>query len=74
MLDLKTVFTWCDEVGVRRGVLYEDGKIEFDKWPAPPHDDIVDLFLRRQCVNAWPSVENPTFSGKHNQGEDPPFS
>jgi len=23
---LKTAFTWRDEVGIRRGVLYEDGK------------------------------------------------
>jgi hypothetical protein len=43
-LDLKTVFTWRDEVGVKRGVLYEDGKVEFDKWPVPPHEDIIDIF------------------------------
>jgi hypothetical protein len=44
VLDLKTVFTWRDEVGIRRGVLCEDGKVEFDKWPAPPHEDIIDIF------------------------------
>ena len=76
ILDLKTVFTWRDEVGIRRGVLYEDGKIEFEEWPLPPHEDIIDLFeiiFRRQFISPWPSDLNPTFDGIHSQGEDTLF-
>jgi hypothetical protein len=75
VLDLKTVFTWRDEVGIRRGVLYENGKIEFDKWPVPPHEDIFDIFenvFKRQFVLPWMNQNNriPTFRGKHNQGKN----
>ena len=53
ILELKTVFTWRDEVGIRRGVLYEDGKVEFEEWLLPPYENIVDVFetiFRRQFV------------------------
>ena len=74
VLDLKTVFTWRDEVGIRSGVLYEDGKVEFDKWPVPPHEDIIDIFenfFKLQFVLPWMSQNNriPPFKGKHNQGK-----
>ena len=76
VLDLMTVFTWRDEVGIKRGVLYEDGKVEFEEWPAPPHEYIIDLFeivFRRQFVSPWPNDLNPTFDGTHTQGEDTLF-
>ena len=76
VLDLKTVFTWCNEVGIKRGVLYEDGKVEFDEWPLPPHEYIIDLFeiiFRRQFISLWPNDLNPTFDGIHSQGEDTLF-
>ena len=58
VLDLMTVFTWRNEVGIRRGVLYEDGKVEFEEWPLPPHEDIIDIFenvFKRQFVSPWPN-------------------
>lgn len=72
-MDLKSVLTWRDELGIRRGVLFEDGKIEFEKWPVAPHDDIIDIFenvFKRQFVMPWMTPNNrvPTFRGKHNQG------
>ena len=76
VLDLKTVFAWRDEVGIRRGVLYEDGKVEFNEWPLPPHEYIIDLFeiiFRRQFISPWPNDLNPTFDGIHSQGEDTLF-
>ena len=76
VLDLRTVLTWRDEVGIRRGVLYEDGKVEFEEWPLPPHESIIDLFeiiFRRQFVSPWPNDLNTTFDGTHNQGEDAIF-
>jgi hypothetical protein len=44
ILDLQTVFTWPDEVGIRKGVLYEDGKVEFEEWSLPPHENVIDVF------------------------------
>jgi hypothetical protein len=72
ILDLNTVFTWRDEVGIRRGVLYEDGKIEFEEWPNPPHVDIIDIFeniFKWQFLFPWLNPRAPTFNGKHNQGK-----
>ena len=57
-------------------MLYEDGKVEFEEWPNPPHEDIIDVFervFRRQFVNPWPNDLDPTFLGKHNQGEETLF-
>ena len=73
VLNLMTVFTWRNEVGIRRGVLYEDGKVEFEEWPLPPHEYIIDLFenvFKRQFVSPWPNDLNPTFDGIYSQGED----
>ena len=70
VLDLKTVFAWRDEAGIRRGVLYEDGKVEFEVWPVLPHEDIVDIFeniFKSQFVFPWMDPRNPTFEGKHNE-------
>ena len=72
-MDLKTVFSWRDEVGVKRGVFYEDGKIEFEEWPVPPHEDIIDTFenvFKGQFVHPWinPNNWDPPFRGLHNQG------
>ena len=73
ILDLKTVFTWRDEVGIRRGVLYEDGKVEFEEWPNPPHEDIIDNFeniFKGQFLFPWLNPRVPTFKGKHTQGKN----
>ena len=78
VLDLETVLTWRDEVGIRRGVLYNDGKLEFEEWPRPPHEDVIDIFennFKMQFVFPWMNPNNliPTFEGKHNQGKDTLF-
>ena len=76
ILDLKMVFAWRNEVGIRRGVLYEDGKVEFEEWPNPPHEDIIEIFesmFRRQFMDPWHSYLNPTFLEKHSQGKDTLF-
>jgi hypothetical protein len=73
VLDLKSVFTWCDEVGIKNGVLYEDGKVEFEKWPTPPHASIINVFenmFNLQFSFPWmtPTNLSPVFSGTHTQG------
>jgi len=69
VLDLKTVFAWRDEVGIRRGILYEDGKVEFEEWPVRPLEDDIDIFeniFKSQFLCSWVNPRNPTFEGKHN--------
>jgi hypothetical protein len=72
-LDLESVLRWRDEVGLKRGVLFENGKVEFDEWPRAPHEDLIDLFenmFKLQFVFPWldPNNQIPPFYGKHNQG------
>ena len=72
VLDLMTVFAWRDEVGIKRGVLYEDGKVEFEKWPLTPHENIVKLFegiFNRQFYFPWPSDVSSAFEGIGSQGK-----
>ena len=73
VLDLRTVFTWRDEVGLKRGVLYEDGKIEFEEWPVRPHEQITDFFatiFKAQFVFPWWNPMNPTFDGMGSSGKN----
>lgn len=75
LLDLKTVLKWRDEAGVKRGILFEDRKVEFDEWPNPPHEDLIRLFenlFKSQFVNQWiaPNYYKPNFDGKHTQGKN----
>ena len=74
LLDLRTVLKWRDEAGIKQGILFENGKIEFDKWPIPPHEDLIDLFeniFKYQFVNTWITAFDcrPNFDGKHTQGK-----
>ena len=43
-IDFEDIVAWRDEVGVRKGVVYDEGKVLFNEWPAPPHEFIVDEF------------------------------
>ena len=74
LLDLRTVLKWRDEAGIKHGILFENGKIEFDKWPIPPHEDLIDIFeniFKPQFVYPWITEDDcqPNFDGKHNQGK-----
>jgi hypothetical protein len=40
-LNFEDVITWRDEVGVKKSVVFEDGKVIFNEWPVPPHEHIV---------------------------------
>ena len=40
-VDVEDIITWKDEVGVRKGVVCEDGKVIFDAWLEPPHEQIL---------------------------------
>ena len=43
-IHFEEMIAWRDEVGVKRGILYDEGKILFEEWPTPPHDEVIDEF------------------------------
>lgn len=64
---------WRDEVGVLRGIVYEDdGTVTFDEWTQPPHDQVIGEFSRmflRQLVEPWENAPvDPTFETTGSQG------
>jgi len=74
LLELTMVLKWRDEAGIKRGILFENGKIEFDKWTIPPHEDLIELFenmFKSQFMNQWITAHDycPNFDGKHMQGK-----
>ena len=43
-VDVENIRKWRDEIGVKKGVVCDDGKIIFDEWPVPPHEQIISEF------------------------------
>ena len=43
-VDVEDIIVWRDEVGVKKGVVYEDGKVIFNEWLMAPHEQIVSEF------------------------------
>ena len=43
-VDVEDIVAWRYEVGVRKGVVREDGKVIFKVWPEHPHEQIVFEF------------------------------
>jgi hypothetical protein len=39
-LNFEDVIKWRDEVGVKKGMVFEDGKVMFNEWLVPPHEHI----------------------------------
>jgi hypothetical protein len=46
-VDFEDIISWRDEVGVRKGVVYENGRVLFNEWPDRPHDQIVNEFIKQ---------------------------
>jgi hypothetical protein len=44
-VDVEDIRKWRDEVGVKTGVICDNGKVIFDQlWPDSPHEDIISEF------------------------------
>lgn len=43
-VDVEDIIAWRDEVGLKKGVVCDDGKVIFNEWPVPPHEQIVSEF------------------------------
>jgi len=44
-IDFEDMVKWRDEAGVKRGVVYDGGKVTFVKFADTPHDEIVGEFI-----------------------------
>jgi len=72
--DWQDVITWQDEVGFRRGIIFDDetGEITFDEWPTAPHETLIVEFTKmflRQFDSPWEnSPRYPIFEGEGSQG------
>ena len=43
-VDVENIRKWRDEIGVKKGVICDDGKVFFDKWPDSLHEEIISEF------------------------------
>jgi len=43
-IEYDDILAWRDEVGVKKGVVYENGRVLFNQWPVRPHEQIVNEF------------------------------
>ena len=43
-VDVENIRKWRDEVGVKKGVICDDGKVIFDEWPDSPYEEIISDF------------------------------
>jgi len=45
--DWEDVITWQQEVGLKKGIIYEEtGDISFDEWPTAPHEPLILEFTK----------------------------
>jgi hypothetical protein len=54
-VDFEDIIAWRDEVGVKKGVVYENGKVLFNEWPVRPHEHIVSEF-NAQFIDQFSSI------------------
>ena len=43
-IEFDDIAAWRDEVGVRKGVVFENGRVLFNDWLVRPHEQIVNEF------------------------------
>jgi hypothetical protein len=58
-IDFEDIVVWRDEVGVKKGVVYDGGKVLFNESPVPPHEAIVDTF-NSQFITQYKSPSSGT--------------
>jgi hypothetical protein len=66
------IISWRDEVGLRRGVVYDDGAVTFIEWPQPPHEriigEITKMFLTQMIIPWDNTADGPTFYTTGSEG------
>jgi hypothetical protein len=76
LFDWEDVIAWQEEVGLKKGVIYEEtGDISFDEWPSAPHEPLILEFTKmfhQQFDTPWMnSPLYPIFEGEGSQGNIP---
>ena len=68
-VDVENIRKWRDEIGVKKGVVCDDGKVIFDEWPVPPHEQIISDF-NTQFIAQFASIYlgTPLYSVFVNDG------
>jgi len=73
-VDVENIRKWRDEIGVKKGVICDNGKVIFDEWPVPPHEQIISEFNMQFTAQYasiylgtphWPVFVNDGTSGIH---------
>jgi hypothetical protein len=71
-IDFEDIVVWRDEVGVKKGLVYENGRVLFNEWPVPPHENIIAEFnsqFDRQYVSPYAGTAHyPVFTNDGTQG------
>jgi hypothetical protein len=73
IIEYRKLLRWRDEVEIRKGILYDAGKVMFDQLSSPPHDEVCDLFhldFTTQFITPWvPPFRSAPFKGWGTQGK-----
>ena len=69
-IDVENIRKWRDEIGVKKGVICDDGKVIFDEWPDSPHEDIVSEFNVQLAEFASIYRETPHYPVFLNKGTE----
>jgi hypothetical protein len=71
-IDFEDIVVWRDEVGVKKGLVYENGRVLFNEWLVRPHENIIDEFNSqsdRQCRSPYAGTAHyPVFTNDGTQG------
>jgi len=54
-VDIDNIRKWRDEIGVKKGVICDHGKVIFDEWPDAPHEQILSEF-NTQFITQFSSI------------------
>jgi hypothetical protein len=49
-IDIEDIIAWRDDVGVRKGVIVDNGRVIFTEYPSPPHEPIIAEFNNQFCL------------------------
>jgi len=71
-IDFEDIVVWRNEVGVKKGLMYENGRVLFNKWLVCPHENIIAKFnsqFDRQYVSLYAGIAHYlVFTNDRTQG------
>jgi hypothetical protein len=49
-IDIEDIIVWRDDVGVREGIIVDNGRVIVTEYPSPPHEPIIAEFNNQFCL------------------------